>query len=78
MSNLSPFFKIKSDFIKRKILSKLQNEKKMEIIRYCKKIQAMIGLSISNYKEFNKKIKIEIEYENYVNEEIIIIFIVIL
>ena len=46
MSNLSPFFKIKSDFIKRKILSKLQNEKKMEIIRYCKKIQAMIGLNI--------------------------------
>ena len=69
MSNLSHFFKIKSDFIKRKILSKLQNEKKMEIIRYCKKIQAMIGLSISNYKKFNKKIKIEIEYENYVNEE---------
>ena len=45
MSNLSPFFKIKSDFIKRKILSKLQNEKKMEIIRYCIKILAMIGLS---------------------------------
>ena len=27
MSNLSPFLKIKSDFIKRKIWSKLQNKK---------------------------------------------------
>ena len=31
MSNLSPFLKIKSDFIKRKIWSKLQNKKKMEM-----------------------------------------------
>ena len=29
----------------------------------------MIRLNILNYKKYNKKIKIEIEYKNYVNEE---------
>ena len=50
--------KIKSDYFLRKIYNNMTKKKKLEIVKYNKKIQNLINLSVKDYKEY---CQIEIE-----------------
>ena len=52
---------LKSKYILSKILDNLSKNKSLEIIKYNKKIQNRLNLSIKDYKEFYEHIPIEIE-----------------
>ena len=54
--------KIKSDYFLQKLYDNMTKKKKLEIVKYNKKIQNRINLSIKNYKEYSVKFTpIEIE-----------------
>ena len=54
--------KIKSDYFLQKLYDNMTKKKKLEIVKYNKKIQNRINLSVKNYKEYSETfIPIEIE-----------------
>ena len=64
--------KIKSRYILSKIIDIMPKKKKLEIIRYNKKIQNRLNLSIKDYKEYYEEIEIEIipskgKYGKFIN-----------
>ena len=52
--------RIKSNYILKKIFRNLKQNKYMNIIKYNKNMQKRINLEINDYKEYYKKIEIEI------------------
>ena len=67
--------KIKSDYFLQKLYDNMTKKKKLEIVKYNKRIQNRINLSIKNYKEYSETftpIEIEIrptkgKYGKYIN-----------
>ena len=62
---------IKSNFVLKKAFNFLQQRKKLEIIKYNKRIMKRLNISINDYKEYNE-IEIEIishknKYGNFIN-----------
>ena len=54
--------KIKSDYFLQKLYDNMTKKKKLEIVKYNKKIQNRINLSVKNYKEYSETFTpIEIE-----------------
>ena len=54
--------KIKSDYFLQKLYDNMTKKKKLEIVKYNKKIQNRINLNIKNYKEYSEAFTpIEIE-----------------
>ena len=54
--------KLKSDYFLQKSYDNMTKKKKLEIVRYNKKIQNRINLSVKNYKEYSETFtQIEIE-----------------
>ena len=54
--------KIKSDYFLQKLYDNITKKKKLEIVKYNKKIQNRINLSVKNYKEYSETFTpIEIE-----------------
>ena len=52
--------KIKSDYFLKKLYDNITKKKKLEIVKYNKKIQNRINLSVKDYKEYSEEIEIEI------------------
>ena len=48
------FEKIKSDFFIRKLFDYMKKNKSLEIIKYNKRLQKRLNLSINDYKEYNQ------------------------
>ena len=67
--------KIKSDYFLQKLYDNMPKKKKLEIVKYNKKIQNRINLSVKDYKEYSEtysSIEIEIipakgEYGKFIN-----------
>ena len=67
--------KIKSDYFLQKLYDNITKKKKLEIVKYNKRIQNRINLSVKNYKEYSEtysSIEIEIipakgEYGKFIN-----------
>ena len=67
--------KIKSDYFLQKLYDNMTKKKKLEIVKYNKRIQNRINLSVKNYKEYSETftpIEIEIipkkdEYGKFIN-----------
>ena len=67
--------KIKSDYFLQKLYDNMTKKKKLEIVKYNKKIQNRINLSVKNYKEYSETftpIEMEIipkkgEYGQFIN-----------
>ena len=64
--------KIKSDYFLRKLYDNMTKKKKLEIVKYNKKIQNRINLSVKDYKEYYEEIEIEIiptkgKYGKFIN-----------
>ena len=64
--------KIKSRYILSKIYDIMSKKKKLEIVKYNKKIQNRLNLTIKDYKEYYEKIEIEIiptkdKYGKFIN-----------
>lgn len=59
MNNL--LFKIRSKYILSKILSHLKENMSLEIIKYSKKIQNRLNISLNDYQNFNFQSEIEVE-----------------
>jgi len=57
------FENLKSNFIFKKILEYMKKGKSLEIIRYNKKLQKRLNLSINDYKEYYQPIEIELKIE---------------
>ena len=57
------FENLKSNFIFKKILEYMKKDKSLEIIRYNKKLQKRLNLSINDYKEYYQPIEIELKIE---------------
>ena len=56
------FKKIKSDYFLRKLYDNMPKKKKLEIVKYNKRIQNRINLSVKDYKEYSETFTpIEIE-----------------
>ena len=54
--------KIKSSYILKRLLSNLQKNKSLSIIKYTKKVHKKLGINITDFKEFSEKYSpIEIE-----------------
>ena len=63
---------IKSRYILSKIYDNMTKKKKLEIVKYNKKIQNRINLSVKDYKEYYEEIEIEIipakgKYGRFIN-----------
>ena len=66
---------IKSDYFLRKLYDNMTKKKKLEIVKYNKKIQKRINLSVKDYKEYSETftpIEIEIiptkgKYDKFIN-----------
>ena len=57
-----PFEKLKSDYFLQKLYDNITKKKKLEIVKYNKRIQNRINLSVKNYKEYSETFTpIEIE-----------------
>ena len=50
------FENLKSNFIFKKILGYMKKDKSLEIIRYNKKLQNRLNISINDYKEYYQHI----------------------
>ena len=66
------FENLKSNFIFKKILEYMKKNKSLEIIKYNKKLQKRLNLSINDYKEYYLSIEIELKivddkYEKFIN-----------
>ena len=69
--------KIKSDYFLQKLYDNMTKKKKLEIVKYNKRIQNRINLSVKNYKEYSETftpIEIEIiptkgKYDKFINIE---------
>ena len=64
--------KIKSDYFLQKLYDNMPKKKKLEIVKYNKRIQNRINLSVNDYKEYYEEIEIEIihkkgEYGKFIN-----------
>ena len=67
--------KLKSDYFLQKLYDNMTKKKKLEIVKYNKKIQNRINLSVKDYKEYSEtftSIEIEIipekgEYGKFIN-----------
>ena len=67
---------IKSDYFLRKLYDNMTKKKKLEIVKYNKRMQNRMNLSIKDYKEYYEEIEIEIiptkgkygEFINIINE----------
>ena len=57
------FENLKSNFILKKILENIKKDKSLEIIRYNRKLQKRLNLSINDYKEYYQPIEIELKIE---------------
>ena len=55
------FENLKSNFIFKKILEYMKKNKSLEIIKYNKKLQKRLNLSINDYKEYYLSIEIELK-----------------
>ena len=70
-----PFESLKSDYFLQKLYDNMTKKKKLEIVKYNKKIQNRINLSVKDYKEYSETftpIEIEIipkkgEYGRFIN-----------
>ena len=51
---------LKSDYFLQKLYDNMIKKKKLEIVKYNKRIQNRINLSVKNYKEYSEEIEIEI------------------
>ena len=60
-----PFDSLKSDYFLQKLYDNMPKKKKLEIVKYNKKIQNRINLSVKDYKEY---CKIEIEIIPAINK----------
>ena len=63
---------IKSRYILSKIYNNMTKKKKLEIVKYNKRIQNRLNLSVKNYKEYYEEIEIEIiptkgKYGEFIN-----------
>ena len=57
-----PFESLKSDYFLQKLYDNMTKKKKLEIVKYNKRIQNRINLSVKNYKEYSETFTpIEIE-----------------
>ena len=57
-----PFESLKSDYFLQKLYDNMTKKKKLEIVKYNKRIQNRINLSVKNYKEYSEAFTpIEIE-----------------
>ena len=66
------FENLKSNFIFKKILEYMKKNKSLEIIKYNKKLQERLNLSINHYKEYYLPIEIELhiadnKYGKFIN-----------
>ena len=59
-----PFKSLKSDYFLQKLYDNMTKKKKLEIVKYNKKIQNRINLSVKDYKEYCE-IEIEIKTTKY-------------
>ena len=50
--------KIKSDYFLQKLYDNIPKKKKLEIVKYNKKIQNRLNLSIKDYKKYYEEIEI--------------------
>ena len=55
------FENLKSNFIFKKILEYMKKNKSLEIIKYNKKLQKRLNISINDYKEYYLSIEIELK-----------------
>ena len=67
-----PFESLKSDYFLQKLYDNMTKKKKLEIVKYNKKIQNRINLSVKDYKEYYEEIEIEIipakgKYGRFIN-----------
>ena len=61
--------KIKSDYFLQKLYDNITKKKKLEIVKYNKRIQNRINLSVKNYKEYSETFTpIEIEIKSMENK----------
>ena len=65
------FDKLKSDFIFKKIISFMERNKSLVIMKYNKKLQKRLNININDYKEYSE-IEIELKladgkYEEFIN-----------
>ena len=58
------FKKLRSNFILKKIFILMEINKSLEILRYNKKLQKRLNISIDNYKK-SSKIEIELKLSDY-------------
>ena len=57
-----PFESLQSDYFLQKLFDNMTKKKKLEIVKYNKRIQNRINLSVKNYKEYSETFTpIEIE-----------------
>ena len=57
-SNTADFNNIKSSFILKKIFNNLYKKKVFDLIKYNKKIQQRLNISINDFKNYNELIEI--------------------
>ena len=63
---------LKSDYFLQKLYNNMTKKKKLEIVRYNKRIQNRINLSVKDYKKYYEEIEIEIiptkdKYGKFIN-----------
>ena len=59
------FDNLKSNFILKKIISLMKINKSLNIIKYNKKLQKRLNISIDNYKKYYSEIEIELKLGDY-------------
>ena len=70
-----PFESLKSDYFLQKLYDNMTKKKKLEIVKYNKRIQNRINLSVKNYKEYSETftpieieiIPIKVKYGRFIN-----------
>ena len=62
------FEKLRSDYIFKKIISFMKRNKSLVIMKYNKKLQKRLNISINDYKEYSEiEIELKLLMENMVN-----------
>ena len=67
-----PFESLKSDYFLQKLYDNVTKKKKLEIVKYNKRIQNRINLSVKDYRKYYEEIELEIiptkgKYGEFIN-----------